>query len=209
MSEPTEPRILTWPTDEEMKIAFEQYALAVGKVAHSWNYLHEKLSSLYATICGGNRKISLSVWHAVANERTQQLMFKAAVLASPDNGWAARHLKAKQDLDWLYERVKNLADQRNNAIHAPCILGIDGSTPRMIPAPPILSEHVRAKNLRGKEILVEFDYIERWAEELSRFTQKAESAILSDTNPWPDTPKKPVRRDQKDLPGQPLQPLQE
>lgn len=195
MGESDESRIVRWPSEEETKIAFETYALAVGKVAHSWNYLHEKLSSLYATVCGGNRKIALSVWHAVANERTQQLMLKAAVLAAPEEGWAIQHPKSKNDLDWLCEKVRNLGDQRNNAIHAPCILSIGADGSRMIPAPPILSDHIRAKNLRGKEILVEFDYVEKWAERLSIFAQVAESALLSKNYPWPDKPEKPVRLD--------------
>ena len=41
-------KIIKWPTDDEMKVAFEAYALALGKVAFSWNYLHEKLGQLFA-----------------------------------------------------------------------------------------------------------------------------------------------------------------
>jgi hypothetical protein len=31
-------RIVKWPSDIEVKTAFEAYAAAVGKVAHAWNY---------------------------------------------------------------------------------------------------------------------------------------------------------------------------
>jgi hypothetical protein len=32
---------------EQTKKAFEEYALALGKVAHAWNYLHEKLGRFW------------------------------------------------------------------------------------------------------------------------------------------------------------------
>ena len=39
MAREGEPRIVRMPTDEEMKAIFETYAMAVGKVAYSWNFL--------------------------------------------------------------------------------------------------------------------------------------------------------------------------
>jgi hypothetical protein len=59
------------------------------------------------------------------------------------------------------------------------------------------SGHRRAKNLVGKRLLVEFDWCERYAEALSRFTIRAENALTFAGSPWPDKPPKPERQPRK------------
>lgn len=203
---------IVWPSDEEMKIAFETYAVAVGKVAHAWNFLHERLGRLFVIVTGADRAIALAIWYSTESDRTKQKMLKDAVTASADERWMPQLPKAKTDLLWLADRVISLTENRNNAIHAPCELIMDWSKvapdrygPLFGMAASYHSGHDRAQKLRGKEILVEFDWCERWAEELSRFTERAESALISDTYPWPDKPAKPDRKPRSAL-GLPLQP---
>jgi hypothetical protein len=52
----------------------------------------------------------------------------------------------------------------------------------------------RAKKLKGKRVLAEFDWCERYAETLTRYAQKIETGIaFPDKYPWPERPTLPTR----------------
>jgi hypothetical protein len=65
-----------------------------------------------------------------------------------------------------------------------------------------LSGHRRAKSLTGKQLLTEFDWLERYIEALTRFTYGAWLALMTDNAPWPQKPPVPDRRPSKALRGQ-------
>ncbi len=195
MKQNAEPKIVRWPSDQETAAAFEAYALAIGKVAHAWNYLHEKLGQLFVVLAGGERAVSLAIWYSTQNDRAQRNMLRAAV-----NGWNPSHWeelpKATADLEWLLDRADEVAEHRNNAVHAPCSLYVggrkDGGSEM---GAAFFSGNPRAKKLRGKRLLEEFEWCERYAETLSRFTGQLETAIaFSGTYPWPKRPSKPSRK---------------
>jgi hypothetical protein len=71
MAQEQQPVIVRPPTEEQVRAAFEAYTLAVGKVAHAWNYLQEKLGQLFAVITGADRAIALAVWYSTDNDRAQ------------------------------------------------------------------------------------------------------------------------------------------
>ena len=192
------PRVVTLPTDEEFHAAFVIYAAAVGKVAHSWNFLHERLGGLFADVTGMDRNIALAIWYSTESDRSQDNMLKAAIAASPDDRWLPRLPNAKAELLWMIERVINLAEARNNAIHAPCSFVIDSGSHQM--AASIFSGHKRAKNLLGKKLLEEFEWCERRAEALSRFADRASTALRFERYPWPERPALPTRGQKKVLP---------
>ena len=188
--------IVTLATIEEMTAAFNDYALALGKVAHAWNYIFERLGAIFVIVAGGDRWIAEGIWHAPDSDRTKLSMLRSSIELSSDDRWP--HLPtAKADLLWLVERVNNLSDLRNNVIHAPCTMSSHEDGASMVASP--LSGHQRAKKLWGREILVEFDWCERWTESLARFTSKAETALMSSNGPWPDRPGKPDRKTRKSL----------
>jgi len=195
--------VIGFASDEETKIAFEAYTAALGKVAYSWNFLLERLVRLFVVVSGMDRNIAHAIWYSSDSDRTQQLMLKAAIEASAENRWP-RHPKAKDDLKYLITEAMNLGDSRNNAVHAPCILTTmetaGGQETDMVAS--IFSGHRRAKNLAGKQILVEFDWCERWAEELSHASEMMVRALTLDNYPWPGRPQKPARKNRKDLPDQ-------
>jgi hypothetical protein len=66
--------IVKWPSDEEWVTAFETYTLALGKVAHAWNYLHEKLARLFCVVVAADPAICLGIWYSTTNERAQRDM---------------------------------------------------------------------------------------------------------------------------------------
>jgi hypothetical protein len=93
--------------------------------------------------------------------------------------------------------VSELANDRNNAIHAPTEFVIDGDYYGM--KPPLLTMHRRAKNLQGKQILDEFAWCELWAIRLTLFAQQCTGAIAyENASQWPErphkTPKAPKRK---------------
>jgi hypothetical protein len=191
-----EPRVIQWPRPEELTEAFESYATAVGRVAYAWNYLHEKLGSLFVTVTGleAGRHIALAIWYSPASDRSQREMLTAAIKASPETRWLPRLPTARADLIWLMKEADRLAGRRNDAVHAPCAMSINPSEDvRAEMSAAFYSGHDRAKNLIGKDLIVEFDWLERSAETLSRFTISATNALGTVNFPWPDKPEMPNR----------------
>jgi hypothetical protein len=124
-----QPNIVRFSTFEETKKAFDAYVAAVGKVAYAWNYLHEELGKLFVVVSGAEREVALSIWYSVRNDGAQREMLRAAVNAT-NSERSERLPKAPDDLKWLLDRANDLADARNNAVHAPCSLYIEGPVPR-------------------------------------------------------------------------------
>ena len=193
------PQLL--PLGEAVEAAFEEYYLAVGKVARAWNSLHEYLGQLFVTASGANWTqpwVALAIWYSVKSDRAQRDMLRAAVNAK--SGRWEKLPKALNDLNWLLDRCDELAEHRNHAVHAPCSIYIGGNDPPwMGPAyfavgnPRVKS--LEAKNLRGKQLIAEFDWCERYAWTLIGFIQKLEKPMASPTDyQWPDRPPKPTRK---------------
>jgi hypothetical protein len=190
---------------EAVETAFGEYQLAVGKVAHAWNVLHESLGVLFVTVTAADKvpawaepRVALAIWYAAKSDRVQRDMLRAAVNAN--SGRWERLPKALDDLKWLLDRCDELAEHRNNAVHAPCAVYIGGNDPPEMGPAYFAAQNPRAKNLSaknlmGKQLLVEFDWCERYAQTLREFIQRLENSIgLPDRYPWPDRPSKPTRK---------------
>lgn len=188
--------VLTFPTPDEQRRHFDAYCLALGKVAHAWNYLFEKLGRLFVVVAGGDKHVANAIWYAPDSDRTKVGMLRAAIDASVNAEWPRQFPTAKADMIWLLQRVDSLTDTRNNVIHAPCVLRTDGTGTAMAAS---FNGHQRAKKLWGKEILVEFEWCECWTESLSRFSQEIERALTDPEPSWPARPSKPARSSEKDL----------
>ena len=189
-----EPGIVKWPTLEEAAAAFEEYALAVGKVAYAWNYLHERLGELFVVVSGAEQAIALAIWYSTKSDRVQRDMLQAAVNANPGR-WET-FPKALADLEWLLKCADEVAEARNNVVHAPVSFYIgarEHGGSEVVAA--YWAGNPRAKRLRGKRLLVEFDWCERYSEILSRCSDQLVAAIsYPDVNQWPDQPSKPTRK---------------
>jgi hypothetical protein len=175
-------------TDEAQR-AYEAYALAVGQVAYTWNFLQDKLGQLFVAVTDINDRIALSIWYSSDNDRVQRGMLKAAIVASKDDRWLPRLPNAKDDLIWVIERANAWANDRNNSIHAPTTMATIDSTMEMTASlAGYINGHPRARNLWGKRLLIEFARCAAVAETLSDFADKAALALRDDTKPWPDRP---------------------
>jgi hypothetical protein len=190
-----EPTIIRRPTDKQVAAEFQAYTCAVGRVAHAWNYLHEKLGALFALLVNApDRHVVAALWYSPYSDRSQRQMLEACINAYR---WQSDPAQAKDDLLWLMTRANELGNRRDDAIHAPAILSTDARGTEM--ATSYLSGHRRARNLKGKRLLIEFDWLERYIEELSRFTVAATNALAYAGYAWPEKPKRPDRRSRKAL----------
>jgi hypothetical protein len=121
---------VAWPTDEQREEAFNKYALAVGKVAYAWNYLHEKLALIFVAVMDMDRQVALAVWYSTYNDRKQRAMLKAAVNAAASGHWP--NSTAKDDIVWMLDRIDGACQ-----------------TPKQR-SPPILYLHRRRKGRRPR-----------------------------------------------------------
>jgi hypothetical protein len=188
-----EANIVASVTFQDTIAPFEAYVAAVGKVAHEWNHLHEQLGMLFAILSGVKREVALAIWYSVKSDRAQRDMLRAAVNATnPER--SIKLPKAPDSLKWLLDRADEVAEARNNAVHAPCSLYLGGSVSEM--GASFRNGNPRAKNLVGKDLLVEFAWCEAYATTLSRFTPILAMAIVfPDRFEWPERPKIPSRED--------------
>jgi hypothetical protein len=176
---------------EASSVAFDSYATALGRVVHSWNRLHERLEYLFATIVGGHEMIPRRIWHSSNNDRAQRGMLKAAIEAVPSQRWEQTSPNTLKDLRWLIEEINSLATHRDNAVHAPVTTRHQAGDVDMITREDSLYQ--RARNLAGKELIVEFDYCERRSDVYWEFVGCANHA-LGGRRAWPNRPSLPNRR---------------
>lgn len=195
-SQPPKPaRIVRFPTDEEMKSAFEEYTNAVGKVAYAWNFLHERLALCFAAIVQGPPAIPLAIWYSTENDRAQRKMLHAAVKASDANTWATEEQRG--DVLWLLGKADSLSVSRNDAVHAPCSITVghrDDDRAEMAPA--FMNGHPRSTRLvlTGTRILDECAWCEGYAEILARYAMQIETALkFSKQYAWPARPRLPTK----------------
>ena len=174
------------------------YVAALGRVAHSWNYLQEALGQLFCGVTGLESVVGEAIWHSTTNDRAQREMLRAAIMASTQERLAVELPKAKDDIKWLLDRADSVAEQRNTAIHAPMSLVLGNKEIELHP----LAYHgnPRARKLVGKDILTEFDWYEKCADALTDFARAARRAIAGDSAPWPEKPQMPRLQQRKNKP---------
>lgn len=170
------------------------YVRGIGMVAHAWNSLHEALCALFVLIIRGREAAAVeAVWHSSYNDRTQREMLRYAITASQH-----MHPKYKDDLLSVLKRLDSLSAMRDDAIHAP-VLAIP-QTGELEVVASFLTDHRRAKHLRGKSLIVEFDLCKRWTESVTQFVNLAVDA-LAGRGTWPDIPTPPTRRQKQQVLG--------
>jgi hypothetical protein len=177
-------------TDRMIKKKMIPYVMALGKVAHAWNYLQESLGQMFSTVTGLEERTGEAIWHSTANDRAQREMLRAAVRVSWDPKLTTELPKAKEDIKWLLDKANSVAEQRNNAIHAPMSVAIGQNEIELFPV--VYHGNPRAHKLIGKDILTEFEWYEKSAETLTRFARHVRAAIIDSGVSWPDRPQMPA-----------------
>lgn len=189
-------QIVRGPSDEEARAAFDAYTCALGKVAHAWNYLHERLGSLFASLVNApDRSVIAAVWHSSYSDRAQRQMLVAVIANINDQRWQSFPKNAKNNLISVLTEIDKLGSRRDDAVHAPSILMTDVGGSMMAAHP--LSGNRRAQHLSGKHLIKEFGKIENYIENYSRYIMSVEQAWLYSPQLWPDTPENPSQKHQK------------
>jgi hypothetical protein len=166
--------------------AFEPYYDAVGKVVHAWNGLQEQLAIIFCRLTDMHNAMGLSVWHSSNSDRAQRMMLRAA-LNAVDDEWRAKYPRGKEDITWLLNKTDTIAEARNNVIHAPCSVGLGDQADFEI-VPMSFHGNRRAKALRGKDVLAEFDLCERNANSLKGYARWIDCVLSLEGYAWPDRP---------------------
>jgi len=177
--------------------AIETYCVAVGLVVYEWNDLHEKLARLFAVVREGDRRETLAEWYVIRSDTRQREMLRGAIAESTSGRWQ-KSPRAPDDLKWLLDGVDKLANDRNNAIHAPCSLYLrgDGSSEVMAAVRSANAGNRRAKDLEGQDLLTEFHWCAAYTVRLGQFARMLAPAMASpDHYEWPGRPKIPSRAD--------------
>jgi len=192
-------RILASPGPAIRTSAFEPYVAAVGRLNYAWNNLHETLSKLFVAIASPTLpNIILSVWHSTRSDRGQRDMLLAALVASPEDRWSPRLPGPRNALIWLVQRVDELAESRNDAVHTPCSVYASQDGEAEVAA-AFFSANPRARKLTGKKLIDEFLWCEEYCEVLDIFASEALAALIDERRPWPDTPDLPTRGRKRSL----------
>jgi hypothetical protein len=168
----------------------QPYFMALGKVAHAWNHLHEELGKLFCAVTELDYSIGMAIWHSLKSDKGQRDILDGATRAAArSNDWVQMHPSAESGVLYITKKVQSLSDKRNDAIHAPChaLPGLDEFEITPIP----FWQNPRAKNLRGKDILKEFEWYERIADVLRNHASDCCYALSAQT-PWPDEPQLPA-----------------
>jgi hypothetical protein len=172
--------------------AYRPYALALGQLALAWNALHETLALLYCTIMGGGVvNQHLAVWHALKADRAQRDILLAAAQSNTFESVPTRFM---DDIKWICGRADALEDLRNDALHSP-LVGHQWHPDNVEIAPRRGLGHIRAQKLGEKDLLAEFRYCRDAAIALSSFAERMDRALSDYSEPWPDRPVWPTRRE--------------
>ena len=187
------------PTKEEIQAAdkaLEPYKLALGRVAHQWNHMQERLGLLFCMVAGLDNSMGMGIWHSLKSDRTQRDLLEAATSAADkEEEWRNDFPKAKADIDWILRKVKALADSRNSAIHAP-ISAVIGGEPEIRPF--TFFGNPNAAKLVGKDIFVEFEWYGNYFKTITKFAADLSLALMGRRRPnsvwmpWPNRPQLPT-----------------
>ncbi|WP_426011468.1 hypothetical protein [Caulobacter sp. DWR2-3-1b2] len=183
---------------EAIDRAFAMHTSVVGEVAYHWNLLHERLGVLFSIAAAINNQVGMAVWYSVQSDRGQREMLLAALRANKEDTWEIRP-KAKVEIKWLTDYVSGtLADRRNDALHAPCELGVgifqdkDGNLLHSIEVgPAYFLGNPRASKLSQKNLYKEFTWYAETAQALAHYADAMVKALTVIEAPWPERPRLP------------------
>ncbi|MBX3348975.1 MAG: hypothetical protein KF747_09525 [Nitrospira sp.] len=163
-----------------------------------WNELHMELSQLFCIAAGmPDMGTGLRIWHSTGNDRAQREFLREALHGDLQHLRRVKEKgklfadKAKEEIKFILKTVDTISGPRNDAIHSSYLFKSDGKRITMCADDFFMSP--RAKNLSGKDLLVEFQRQRSIATTLSIYSQGIRLALyLVPEPPWPARPKLPT-----------------
>lgn len=130
--------------DEE----YREVAEAIGLIAMEWSRLHDTLSQMFARVSRTDRAIAYKIWNSAFSDSQQRRMLQAAV----DEAYKdEQYFKAREDITELIKKVDKTSPSRNNFIHSPFSLMIEGHG--LVVIPNYFSNNKHAEKLKNSELL--------------------------------------------------------
>lgn len=180
---------ITFPSGPDWDAPFEAYARALGFLLRDWNAAQETMCNLFCALFkGDDESIARAAWYANRLDRSQRAMLKAAC----DCRFGPK-AKISVETTWIIERMDNLGNQRDDAVHSPVSLMI-GDPPEIVSQ--YFFGHRRATSLKGKKLLAELEIYRRTANTIRQFTLELKYHIqsLGQPSPFP-LPRRPPELD--------------
>ncbi|MFL6796277.1 MAG: hypothetical protein ACJ8F3_02575 [Xanthobacteraceae bacterium] len=187
-SKPPHHIVIKTPSRAELDHAFQNYGLQLGKLVGAWNRMHEQLAALFCLVVNSrNERIPLAIWHSIKSDRQQREILRQAIKAIRMEG------NFKEEVIWILTKIDHsLAENRNDAIHAPLAFVTDALGTSM--GPNWSSANPRAQALRGKNLLEEFRWLYETCDLLTGYATALEKfALRGNVPPRPERPSLPVR----------------
>ena len=178
------------PTDDVIDSAnklFESHAADVGRVALSWNTLHDALGELFAEVISPDgRSVALAAWQAVQSDRSKRKMLDGVSVAA-----LGSDAKFTQEVKWANGQLNALEDNRNDAVHSPYSVLIEDGALKVVPY--VFAGSVRARKLQGKNLELELRSYSTNMDRLRDFARGLLGKSLSPASDpsWPERPKLP------------------
>jgi hypothetical protein len=179
---------LSGQKEREKKRKFGPMAHELGWLVYEWNRFQEALAELFSDMLGVRQNMPFAIWYSTTNERAQREMLRAAVEQKyPPVPSSDPH---RETLLWLTNQAAKLADQRNDAIHAPIVFVQASDQIELLPM--YLFGNPRATKLKNKDLLKEFRWYREHASTLADFAEKIHWALIFPADfAWPDRPPLP------------------
>jgi hypothetical protein len=174
--------------------AYEPYATAIGYLVREWNYLQNKFCDLFCTIMEPTAyEVASAVWYAVQNDRLQRSLLIAAASKrlAPEHGPKNKNLL--KGIKWGVCKANGLGSQRDDTIHSPVTMLLEDPI-RFVSM--YFHGNPRAMNLKGKDLLDEFELYRQNAVILKNYLSQLEYCLRlwlrgTPTDMQPPSPEKP------------------
>lgn len=187
--------VVQFPSDNDIADAFQKYVCALGRVVHASNHFHEVLGSLYALLNHASREEAFRFWYKVKSDKDQRNLLRKSLETSLLDFGKYRSY-ADTEIRWLLQEADDAAEQRNDAVHAPCSLYVDEHGGRV--GASFFNGNPRAINLRGKVIIDEFNFYEKIFETLTQYARDLETWICAPDEAVPNRPMMPLLEIEKE-----------
>ena len=172
---------------------FTPIAIELGRLVFAWNELHENLGELYeAVLQPKHYGAARASWRAIENDRAQRLLLQYAVAAIKWDKTEKRP-STKEDIDWILEKTKAIAEDRNNAIHSPyAVFTPEDSKTRIVPLDFFGNPRALKLAAKNNDLASEINFYFRRIQVLSGYAHRITFSLRSE-HAWPDRPVLPER----------------
>jgi hypothetical protein len=166
----------------------EEHAADIGHIALEWNALHDALGDLFVNTIDphSGRTIVMAAWQSLGSDRSKRQMLERAAfkkLGAED--------RLYQEIKWICGELSSLEDKRNDAVHTPFAVLVEGGAFKAVPA--LWTRSPRAQKVKGKDLKLELQSYRTNIQRLRLFAIRLIGfpALTTHGAAWPERPALP------------------